>query len=611
MRRAAGRPRWNQLGRAVLAAAVVVALASPFFGLPQLTAGLAATVCLFGIVASGLNLMFGYAGMLSLGGALFMGMGAYGAAISAQQWHWALPVGILAAVAATTVVAFLLGLLLVRLSSTYFGVATLGLATAFEGLLLAFPTLTGGGSGITTVNRLNLGVVTVSGDVAWYALSAVLAALVVVLLWRMVQGKRGRVLRLVRQDELAASVLGVPVFWTKVTVFTAGGLFAALGGSLLFVWQGVVVPDNAGATQSVQLIALTVVGGAGYLLGGFVGALLILWLQALVSGFGSNSLLVYGVIFLVTVFFLRRGISGAIADGWARLGRRLGPAETPRAEPEASGAGAGAWTARVRRRPAAGGVRSEAGLELRGVRKRFGAVTAVDGVSMAVRAGEVTGLIGANGAGKSTLVNLISGVEAVDGGSVHLAGEDISRLSPAERTRRGIVRTFQVPRLVEELTVLDNIVLGREASEGSVFLRSARRERRTLAEARDLLADAGLADLGPRPASALGTGERKFVELVRAMFSEPSVCLLDEPAVGLSLAEIEELSSWLDGLRSAGAAVLVVDHNLDFVRRLADRVWVMETGRIAEGRAGDRGAAGSDPFEVPGFTPGPGLAEPQ
>jgi branched-chain amino acid transport system permease protein len=581
MTRLAERRRWHRLGRVVLAAAVVLALASPFFGLPQLTPSLAATICLFGIVASGLNLMFGYAGMLSLGGALFMGMGSYGAAISAQHWRLALPAAILAAVAATTLVAFVLGLLLVHLSSTYFGVATLGLATAFEGLLLAFPTLTGGGSGITIVNRLDLGLVTIGSNEAWYALSLVVAALVLVLLGRMVRGKRGRVLRLVRQDELAASVLGVPVFWTKVTVFTAGGLFAALGGCLLFVWQGVVVPDNAGVTQSVQLIALTVVGGAGYLLGGFVGALLILWLQALVSGFGSNGLLVYGVIFLVTVFFLRRGVAGTLAEGWAWLGRRLDPSGSGPVDLGAAESGTRTWTARVRERPATAGPSSALALEVRGARKSFGAVTAVDGVSMAVRAGAVTGLIGANGAGKSTLVNLISGVEALDGGSIHLADEDISRLSPAERTRRGIVRTFQVPRLVEELTVLDNIVLGREASEGSVFVRSARRERHTLAEARDLLAEAGLASLGPRPASTLGTGQRKFVELVRAMFSEPSVCLLDEPAVGLSLAEIEEISSWLDGLRSAGAAVLVVDHNLDFVRQLADSVCVMETGRIA------------------------------
>jgi ABC-type branched-subunit amino acid transport system ATPase component len=229
-----------------------------------------------------------------------------------------------------------------------------------------------------------------------------------------------------------------------------------------------------------------------------------------------------------------------------------------------------------------------AGLEVRSARRSFGGVAAVRDVSLILRPGAVTALIGSNGAGKSTLVNLISGVEALDAGAITLDTQDISKLGAAERTRLGIARTFQVPRLVEELTVLDNVALGREAGEASLWRRSARRERAHRDVVRSRLEAAGLGHLCGRRVESLGTGERKFVELVRALDEEPAVCLFDEPAVGLSLEEIDHLHGWIARLRAAGTAVLVIDHNLDFVERLADEVYVMDVGRIVRsGSAGD------------------------
>ncbi|MDE3074810.1 MAG: branched-chain amino acid ABC transporter permease, partial [Chloroflexota bacterium] len=266
--------------QAVLAAAV---LASPWFGWPHLDSRLLTTALLYGIAASGLNLMFGYAGMLSLGSAMFIGTGAYTVTIGVQHGHWPVLVAVGAGLAISAIAAFLLALILVRLSGHYFGVATLGLAMAFSGLMIALPNLTGGGSGMTISRRLNLGFVTVASDLQWYALAvATTACMLLVLRW-IVAGKRGRILRLIRQDELSASVLGVPVYWAKVAVFVAGSLFVAIGGSLLVLWQGVVVPETVGVIPSVQFIALVVIGGAGYRLGGFIGALLILWLQAVLS----------------------------------------------------------------------------------------------------------------------------------------------------------------------------------------------------------------------------------------------------------------------------------------------------------------------------------------
>ncbi len=600
--RPAGQAPATAAGPALLAVAVVVLLVLPGLGLPRLTLNLGASIVLFGLAATGLNLMLGYVGMLSLGGALYVGASGYIVGLTTQLWGWPMLGSLFAAIAGSLLLALLLGVVLVGLSGHYFAVANLGLATALDALLVAFPRVTGGTSGLTTARTLDLGVGTVSSDLGWY-LVAVVAAVIGLLVWRWtVAGKRGRILRLVRADELAANVLGVRTFRTKLLIYVIAAFFPALAGALLFPFSGLVTPDAAGAVQSVQLVALIVVGGVGYRLGGFIGALVILWLQALVDTSGNWSLLIYAAVFLLVAFYAPAGIIGAIRQGWTRLaGARTRPATGTVAVQSAAGhdtvvrddalgdgaagdtalaleGGAHGDDAPSRTGPGAAG--EQAGLVVRGVSKSFGGVAAVRDVSLAVPPGTIVALIGSNGAGKSTLVNLISGIDRPDTGAVLLDGRDLTGLRAPERTRMGIARTFQVPRLVDELTIIDNLVLGEEAAEGSFLRRSRAREARHRQRAQARLAEGALSELADRRAGSLGTGERKFVELVRALTANPVVCLLDEPAVGLSLDEIAHLSDWLLALRDSGAAVLVIDHNLDFIHRLADMVYVMDLGQI-------------------------------
>jgi ABC-type branched-subunit amino acid transport system ATPase component len=313
-----------------------------------------------------------------------------------------------------------------------------------------------------------------------------------------------------------------------------------------------------------------------------------LWLQALVDTSGNWSLLIYAAVFLLVAFYAPGGIIGAL-----RLGRLAGPGRRQRTaavQPTAGTAGAEPAPPPAAEPPDAAGpeaAREHAGLTVRAVSKSFGGVAAVRDVSLEVRPGTIVALIGSNGAGKSTLVNLISGIDRPDSGAVLLGGRDLTALRAPERTRMGIARTFQVPRLVDELTVTDNLVLGEEAAERSFLRRSAAREARQRQRALARLNEATLGNLAGRRAGTLGTGERKFVELVRALVTEPVVCLLDEPAVGLSLDEIAHLTDWLRALRDGGAAVLVIDHNLDFIHRLADSVYVMDLGRIIKAGSAD------------------------
>jgi len=568
----------------VALALVVVAVMSPAFGLPRLTLNLATTICLFGIACAGVNLLLGFGGMLSLGSALYLGTSAYAVALSTTLWHWPMLPAMLAAIAVSLLIAVFLGLVLVRLSSHYFAVANLGLATAFAGLITAYPATTGGTSGLTTLRELKLGFTTIDTNLSWYVVALVAVAISLAVFHWAVAGRRGRILKLVRADELVASVLGVRTFGTRLSIFVISCFFPALAGALLFPFQGLITPDTVGAIESVQLVALVIIGGVGYSYGSFLGALIILWLEALVDTSGDYSLLVYGVVFLLCAFYFNGGIGGTLARGWRRLAARLGLPPQRSAAGCTPGTDVGVDSGAVAGEPAEAVAPARqltgAALEVRGAKRSFGGVAAVNDVSLTLAPAQITALIGSNGAGKSTLVNLISGVETVDSGSILLGGRDITGLRAAERTRLGIARTFQVPRLVEELTVLDNVMLGREAGEASLWRRSARREREHRAIARRRLEAASLGHLAERRVESLGTGERKFVELVRALDEEPAVCLLDEPAVGLSLEEIDHLHGWIHRLRRAGTAVLVIDHNLDFVRKLADAVYVMDLGRI-------------------------------
>lgn len=586
-RSSAAAPGRAAVHRGVSMLVLVLAVASPWFGIPRLSASLLVTICLYGVAASGLNLLFGYTGMLSLGTGIFLGVGGYTTAVVAQRAAVPMLGAVLVGIGASALAGAALGVVLVRLSGHYFGVATLALALAFNGLVTAL-TLTGGGTGLTTATSLSLGFMTVRTDTQWYVLAVVVTAGMLGLLAWGVAGRRGRILRLVRSDELAASVLGVRVMLLKLLVFTVAAVFAGVAGSLLFVSQGLVDPQSVGTLVSVQMAMLVVIGGPGYRVAGLVGAFVILWLQALLNSFGNYELLVYGAVLLAVVFYLRPGLEGALVEAWAWGTRRLLGQARPSTTPSV---GSVAAPSRLDVAPRVRSVSDRAlvdgapaaprqGLEVRGATRRFGGVVAVDGVSLAAPPGRVTALIGSNGAGKSTLLNLISGVEPLDEGHVLLDGVDVTGSSPAERTRYGVVRTFQVPRLVEELTVIENMVLGSEAAERSLLGRVPRAEREALATARATLGRLGLENLADRPASSLGTGERKYVEVARAVFTGAVVLLLDEPAVGLSLKEVDQLRQWLASMREAGSAVVVIDHNLDFIKELADHVYVMDSGRV-------------------------------
>ncbi len=229
----------------------------------------------------------------------------------------------------------------------------------------------------------------------------------------------------------------------------------------------------------------------------------------------------------------------------------------------------------------------DAGVLLRaeGLAKSFGGVRAVRGISLAVNEGTIFAVIGPNGAGKSTLLNLLSGIYPPDAGTVALAGVELTRLSAHRRVRHGLARTFQKIRLFRQLSAFDNVVAGfhihRDLPAWQYVLHGPafrRHHARCRARAAELLDFVGLARRGAVAAAALSYGEQRMLEIARALATAPRLLMVDEPAAGLNAAEVDKLLDRLDALRRRGLAILLVEHNMDLVMQIADRVLVIDYG---------------------------------
>jgi len=535
--------------------------ASPYLGLPGWTPALATVVALLAISLMGLNLIFGNTGMLAFGQAAFVALPGYLAGMLSQ--HGRLPVwaAIVLALLLTVVIANAVGRIFVRLPGIFFAVGTLGFAFVVEGLARAFPSVTGGASGLV----LDAGT-TLSGD-AWYAVALLTLLLALASYAALVRHGTARTLRVVHHDELAAAVAGIDVARVKVRVFTLGCAYSALGGLLLAFFVGVVVPENSGVSRSLEMVGMVMLGGPGRLLGPLLGAALAHWLFA-VAGFAKQyEVLVYGAAFLGAVLFAREGLAGLLEAAWRRLSptRAAAPDVPPRADARHAAVA-----------DASNGVR----LRVDAVAKRFGGVQAISEASFEVAAGEVFALVGPNGAGKTTLFNIISGLEAPSGGRIFVAGRDVTGVDVHERAAT-VGRSFQVARLVPEMTAAENVMVRLDQ------IAPGTPEAAKRAAAHALLADFDLGDLAFARAGLLSAGQRKLVDIVRATLGPPSLLLLDEPAVGLTEAELDKLAELLRRLKLQHSAIVIVEHNMDFLRRVAGSGVVLHGGKVIAAGAVD------------------------
>jgi ABC-type branched-subunit amino acid transport system ATPase component/ABC-type branched-subunit amino acid transport system permease subunit len=533
---------------------------------------------LYSIVAIGLVLLTGIGGMTSFGQAAFVGIGAYATAFLTTQYGVSPWFALIAGVVVTGLVALGLGLVTMRLSGHFLPLGTIAWGLALYYLFGNLDAL-GKYDGINGIPVLNvLGIDLESGRHIYY-LIWVVVLLAVVSVQNLLNSRTGRAIRALRGGGMMAEAMGVNTAWMRVVIFVYAAVLAAVSGFLYAHLQRAVNPTPFGLNHGIEYLFMAVVGGVSHVWGAVLGAAILTvsqdWLQTLLPKLlgenGNFEIIVFGILMVLLLQYARRGVWPFVARFFPRGPQAHVPAN---AEPLPQ-----------RSKPAAG----EMLLTVDKARKQFGGLVAVNDVSFEVRAGQIIGLIGPNGAGKSTTFNLVTGVLQPTSGEITFRGERIDRLTSRQIVARGIGRTFQHVKLLPTMTVLENVAIGAHLRGHAGVLRSVAKfnvaeEGRLMSEAAKQLRRVGLEQYMYEEAGSLALGQQRIVEIARALCCDPTLLLLDEPAAGLRYQEKQQLAVLLRKLKEEGMSVLLVEHDMDFVMNLTDRLVVMEFGtRIAEG----------------------------
>ncbi|MEO8487256.1 MAG: branched-chain amino acid ABC transporter ATP-binding protein/permease [Betaproteobacteria bacterium] len=555
--------------------AVVPVLAPPFW------VTLGNYIGLYSIVALGLVLLTGVAGQTSFGQAAFVGLGAYTTAWLTTRYGTSPWLTLAIGIAFTALVALALGFLTLRMRGHYLPLATIawGISLSFLFGNLEF---LGGHTGITGIPALWIGGFELRSERAIFTL---VWAIALAALWatdNLLDSRPGRAIRALRSGFEMAEAFGVDGARLKIVVFVYAALLACVSGWLYAHLQRFVNPTPFSITAGIEYLFMAVVGGAGSVWGAVVGAALITLLKQVLQDIlpqllgrsGNFEMIVFGVLLIVLLQRARDGV-------WPWIERLL-----PRAPPLPV---RDAAPLPVRRHPPHDGPV----LEVRSARKAFGGLVAVNDLSFAIASGEILGLIGPNGAGKSTTFALISGALPLTSGDIRFRGQSIASKPPYVIARRGIGRTFQHVKLIPAMSVLDNVALGAYLRGRSGLLRAAlhlerREEAQARAEAARQIARCGLSAHVQVAAGSLALGQQRIVEIARALASDPTLLLLDEPAAGLRYLEKRALGELLRTLKADGMTILLVEHDMDFVMGITDRLVVMDFGeKLAEGLPAD------------------------
>jgi branched-chain amino acid transport system permease protein len=559
-------------------AAVMAAI--PFIpGMPPFWIVLLDNIGLSALVAMGLVLLTGVGGLTSFGQAAFCGFGAYTTAVLTTAYGLSPWLTLPASLLVSGVAAVLLGLVTVRLSGHYLPLGTIAWGL---GLFYLFSKLEflGRNDGIAAIPPLSIGSFKMIDPGTIYFAIWIAVLLSALLTMNLLDSRTGRAIRALRRGHIAAEAFGVQTPRAKLLVFIYAAVLAGLSGWLYAHFQRAANPTPFGAQAGIEYLFVAVVGGAGYVWGGVLGAAIVVILKEILQSYlpyvfggqGQLETIVFGILLVLLLQLAPTGI-------WPWLTARL-PLKFKRKRPDVSLA----LPARLKP-PTSVNVL----LQIENARKQFGGVVAVNDVSFDVQAREIVALIGPNGAGKSTTFNLITGVLRPTGGSISILGNKFNHARPQQVAKLGVSRTFQHVKLVPDMTVLENVAIGahlrgRAGALSSMFRLDRADEARLLAEAARQIVRVGLADQIDALAGSLSLGQQRIVEIARALCVDPMLLLLDEPAAGLRHMEKQQLASLLRQLRDGGMSVLLVEHDMGFVMDLADRIVVLDFGtKIAEG----------------------------
>src|ERR1043166_5539267 len=616
----------SQLNRPInIAIIAAAAFAFPLVDRNDGDVDAAATALAFAILALGLNIVVGFAGLLDLGYAAFFAIGAYTYGIFASyqvqpEWsafweplqglgwgerlspgsgpdlvHFTVSFWLMLPVSALIAAFFgvLFGAPTLRLKGDYLAIVTLGFGEIVPIVARNTPSLTNGAAGLNGVATPELfGYGFGVKSLPYYYLGLALIVFLIFVSARLKSSRIGRAWMAIREDEIAAEAMGIDRVRLKLLAFGVGAAFAGMTGTFYVAKLQTATPEMFQFPVSVMLLVMIVFGGIGSIPGVVVGALILQllqswflqdltqWVQAFGAFTGIEFLervdlvqsieLIFGIILVLMMLYRREGLIPAhravtAAGGFAAT---FAPKQT---SVEAS----------------------QPLLQIRGLSKSFGGIRAVAGLDLTVMPGRIVAVIGPNGSGKTTFFNLVTGMIKPDAGSVRFAGEDVTRLAPHVIVERGIARTFQNLRLFANMTVTDNVLVGTHARTATGALGAVvrppgvkREEEAARARAAGVIAlfCNRLFPPAAQLARPLSYANRRRLEIARALVSEPTLLLLDEPTAGMNPTETLELTDQIRSLREAGITILLIEHKLGVVNEIADHVVVLDHGeKIAEG----------------------------
>ena len=562
--------------RAVLWACIGGLALAPLFASP-FTITLLNYIGIGALIALGLVLMTGIGGLTSFGQAALAGVGAYTSAWATTVIGMSPWLGLVLALVVTGAVAALLGATTLRLQGHFLPLSTIAWGIGIYFLFANIPGL-GQHDGIRNVPAISIAGYSLASGRAIYVLIWLLVGASLWLVSNLLSSREGRAIRSLRGGATMIASLGVSLFRIRLLIFIIAALLAAVAGWLYAHMNRFVSPSPFEIRPSIEYLLMAMAGGSVSIYGAVFGAAIVILLkdklQDVLPLFSKNAAQLEIVVFSTLLIVLLQYARG----GFVSLFSQLQLSTTPAPMMDAEGLP-------CRQQPPPGAHL----LEVNNALKRFGSLTAVKQVSFSMAAGEILGLIGPNGAGKSTMFNLITGALPSNQGRFRFLDHDITNQSQIRIARLGIARTFQHVKLRPAMSLLDNVLLGTYVRTRAGFVSAALRldraeEARATTEAMRQLERVGLAEKAHELAGNLPLGNQRVLEVARALAADPVLIVLDEPAAGLRKPEKEALASLLRSLRAGGISILLVEHDMEFVMGLVDRIVVMDFGsKLMEG----------------------------
>jgi ABC-type branched-subunit amino acid transport system ATPase component/ABC-type branched-subunit amino acid transport system permease subunit len=560
-------------------------------------------LCIFAILAASYNLLIGFSGLFSMAHAAFYGIGAYTFALAAVGNNplfgapMPFPAALLLAVAVSAASGVLIAVPALRVNADYLVVLSFGFQTVAAGIFLNWIEVTGGEGGVAGVPRPSVLGVRLNDPPLFLLYALAITALAYYAVWRVTGTPFGRMLRAVRDDQVAAAAMGKNVVRVKITMFCFAGALAGLAGAVFAQYVRVVDPNSFRLNVSIEVLAMLILGGTANVFGSALGAAVLIVLPEALRflDVGTSSAeqvrqIAFGVMLILILRFRPQGL---LPEYWlpSFLRRRRerevreALAELERGAPAAPAAATGP------RSDSGGAVDGGVLMQVCNVSKSFGGIQALKDFSTTLERGKITSLIGPNGAGKTTAFNVITGFLAPDGGSVHLRGRDITGVKPHQVSGLGIARSFQNLRLFYQMSTLDNVMVAVPGQRAERLWRTllrvgdcTREERETRRRALSILDAVGLKDKALALAESLSYAEEKLLAVARLLAMDAELLLLDEPGSGLDPASLEALFTMIRGLARSGKTICIVEHNLDVIKELSDKVVFLDEGRaLAEG----------------------------